>query len=121
MSAGNALTLLGVVVLLSIGQILFKLASRLLPAHLGVDWPTAVSLLTNYYLVMGVALYGVTTLLWVAIIRDVGLSRSYPFMALTMVIVPAASVILFGEQWSTSLVAGGAFIVAGLLIISLGM
>jgi drug/metabolite transporter (DMT)-like permease len=89
------------------GQVLFKIASgqgdmsRVLLSP--VLWGAAV-------------LYGVVTILWVMLLREVDLARAYPLMALTYVLVPAASVLLLGEKVGSSYLVGVALIVAGIIL-----
>jgi drug/metabolite transporter (DMT)-like permease len=104
--------------LMSFGQILFKSAAQSLQAPLGFDLPSIWRILGNPQLLAGIGLYGFTTVLWVLILRGTELSRAYPFVALSMVFVPAAGIILFGERFSMSLLVGGSLILCGLWFIA---
>lgn len=117
MTASRIVPLLCVVVIMAVGQILFKLAAGRL-GNLSLSWDMAARLVFNPYLVVGVMVYGLTTILWVLVLTDTDLSRSYPFVALTMVLVPIAGVFLFNESLSPGLVIGGGLILAGLAVIS---
>lgn len=97
--------------LLSMGQILFKKAaivSNLTPGLAGF---------VNPWLMGAVCLYGLTTILWVWILKTVPLSIAYPFSALGFVLVPLAATYFFGETISIKYIVGGCMIVAGILII----
>ena len=118
MSWTKIASLLLFVLLLSCGQILFKLAAQTLRDPGEFSAASIVRMALNPYLIAGVVLYGLTTLLWVAILTDTGLSRAYPFMALTLVLVPLAGIAIFKEPFSTSLLIGGLLMLAGLLIIA---
>jgi len=118
MTFARVLMLLLVVSLMAAGQILFKLAARDLKGATIADALTQG--MTSVPLVIGVIVYGLTTILWVLVLRDNDLSRAYPFVALTLILVPLAGVIFFGETLSLSLLTGGALIVAGVIIISVG-
>lgn len=113
----QTLKVLLVVLLLSAGQIFFKLAAPQI--RIGSIRDTALSLALNPHLVIGVAIYGLATLLWVVVLRDVPLSRAYPVTALGMLLVPAIGLFLFKEPFSWSLVGGGALMIAGVYIIAL--
>jgi drug/metabolite transporter (DMT)-like permease len=63
------------------------------------------------------ALYGITSIGWVLILRHAELGKIYPVMALAFVFVPAASYFLFGERFSSGYLAGSALIGVGLIII----
>ncbi|MAS05976.1 MAG: transporter [Ahrensia sp.] len=117
MTYGRLGSLIAVVCLLAIGQILFKLAAGRLGAP-SFSWQFAERLLFNPYLIAGIALYGVTTILWVLLLSGGNLSTTYPFVALTMVFVPLAGVLLFREPLSPGLMLGTLCIVLGLGIIS---
>jgi drug/metabolite transporter (DMT)-like permease len=110
--------LLLVVVLMAAGQILIKLAAR---DFEGASLASAITKgVTSVPLVIGILVYGFTAILWVLVLRDNDLSRAYPFLALTLILVPLAGVIFFGETISLSLLTGGALIVAGVIVISVG-
>ena len=89
------------------GQILFKLASGQGDlAHILVSpvfWAAAI-------------LYGAVTILWVMLLREIDLSRAYPFVAITYVLVPAASVVILGEKVGPWYLAGVVLIVAGIIL-----
>lgn len=63
------------------------------------------------------ALYGITSIGWVLILRHAELGKIYPIMALAFVFVPLASHFLFGEKFSGGYFAGSAMIAAGLILI----
>jgi len=117
MTAIQAGKVLAVVTLLAIGQILFKLAAARI--QIGSARETILSLALNPYLIAGLILYGVTTVLWVVVLRDVPISRAYPFTALGMIIVPAIGLRFFGEAFSWNLVVGGFLVIVGIVVISL--
>jgi drug/metabolite transporter (DMT)-like permease len=102
-------TFLAVVVVLGMasGQILFKLAS-------GRGGFTAIFLSPIFW--SAVILYGVITVFWVLLLREVELSRAYPIIAATYVIVPAASVLLLGEKLGSTYVLGVVLIVIGIVL-----
>ena len=93
------------------GQLLFKevgnrLAAGMSPTQLQVAWVASLA----------IAIYGVATLLWIHILRSVPLTKAYPFMALSFVIVPLGSVLFFSEQVRLQYVVGTALIVAGVVV-----
>jgi drug/metabolite transporter (DMT)-like permease len=104
--------------LMSGGQILFKIASSTLSTQ-GSLQDTLFCILTNPFLISGIFLYGLSTILWVFVLQTMPLSRAYPFVALSMIIVPAMGILVFKEAFSPSLLIGGVLIVCGLLIITL--
>lgn len=95
------------------GQLLFKQAATALPPH-----PTAVDWLTNGWLIAALALYGLTTLGWVWILRHAPLHLAYPFMGLAFLIVPTLAWLFLGEPLHWRTLAGGALIMAGVALAS---
>ncbi len=104
---------IGCVVAIAVGQVLFK--------RLGLEIEaTGTWLQPRAILILGVALaiYGGATLLWIHLLRSVELSRAYPFMALSFVLVPIMSWWLFSEQLSASYLVGTLLIVGGIVVIA---
>lgn len=113
----RAVALIAVVTLMAAGQVLFKLAASHV-GSIGLDLGTAKRLLINPYLLSGAAVYGLTTILWVLLLVDGSLSRSYPFVALTMVLVPVAGIVFFGEPFDLKVVVATVLIIAGLAVLA---
>ena len=97
---------------IAIGQILFKLTANAMNAAESV-----FSLKPLLFFSGTVALYGITSIGWVLILRNADLGKIYPFMALAFVLVPLASHFLFGEQFSKGFFLGTALLIAGLIVI----
>jgi drug/metabolite transporter (DMT)-like permease len=102
-----ALTLASVAMICA-GQVLFKLVGLRLTQ--GTVWQAGGLLLT------ALAIYGVATLLWVYVLRTVPLTKAYPFMALSFILVPLAGVYLFSEPVRPQYLVGVALILAGIVI-----
>jgi len=101
------------VICISIGQLLFKQAAAALPAQPQLqDW------LLNGWLLASLALYGLTTLGWVWILRHAPLHLAYPFMGLAFLIVPTLAWVFLGEPLHWRTLAGGALIMAGVALAS---
>ena len=99
------------VVGISIGQILFKRAA--LGIENASNWQHWAF---NGWLITALALYGVTTLVWIWVLRHAPLHLAYPFMGLAFLIVPCLGWLILGEpiRWST--LAGGALILLGITL-----
>ncbi|MDX5298543.1 MAG: EamA family transporter [Gammaproteobacteria bacterium] len=93
---------------IAIGQLLFKQAASALPPQ-----PTWQDWVFNGWLIAALALYGVTTLVWVWILRHAPLHLAYPFMGLAFIIVPVLAYAFLGEPLSIKTLLGGALIIAG--------
>ena len=109
--------ILVVVALLSVGQIFFKIAALQMKA--GSMRDALLGLALNPYMIIALAIYGIATVLWVTVLREVPLSRAYPLTILGMFIVPGIGLLVFKEPITWSLFAGGALMVAGGYIIAL--
>lgn len=111
MSLSLSLFTLLCVVCISIGQLLFKQAASALPPE-----PQVLDWVLNGWLISSLALYGLTTLGWVWILRNVPLHLAYPFMGLAFLIVPTLAWIFLGEPLHWRTLAGGALILAGVAL-----
>jgi multidrug transporter EmrE-like cation transporter len=100
------------------GQLLFKVAA----GQLGPERdPAAVMLrlLTLPSMWGAVALYAVTILAWVWVLRSMPLSVAYSAVALVFVLVPVLAIWLFREPVTPQLLIGAALITAGVLLVQL--
>lgn len=101
------------VVGISVGQLLFKQAAHALPPH-----PQLLDWILNGWLIASLALYGLTTIGWVWILRHAPLHLAYPFMGLAFLIVPILAWFFTGEPLHWRTLAGGALILAGVALSS---
>lgn len=99
---------------LVIGQLLFKRAAT----QWRVEGLSLVTLTTFFTptLIGAVLLYGLTTVLWVFVLKHVPLALALPFNALVFIAAPVAAHYLFGEAISIKTFIGGALIIAGVFI-----
>jgi multidrug transporter EmrE-like cation transporter len=103
-------------VMIAAGQILFKLASGRTGA---ADISGLLGLAANPYLLVALVIYGLGTVVWIYVIKNVPLNYAYPFMALTFCVVPVLAWYFLGEAYSLKACFGTALIMAGLLVIAL--
>ena len=82
--------------------------------------PNPLGIITNWNLLAGLSLYGVSTLLLVLALRDSELSLLWPVIALTYVWVTLLSVIVFHERVVPIKLAGIAIIVTGVAVLGRG-
>jgi drug/metabolite transporter (DMT)-like permease len=116
-TASRIATLLFIAVLLTAGQLLFKMAATRLDPTITAD--TLFRLITDRYLIAGVVAYGLATVVWILVLTDGSLGRSYAFVvATTLLIVPVAGNLIFSEPLSPGMIIGGILIIVGLVIIS---
>ena len=108
---------IGLVILATIvgafGPILLKKASAKRLSNIS-------SLLKNYNLFAGVALYAVGTLLFIPALKGGDLSDLYPFVAVTYIWVSLLSVRFLGEKMNRFKWIGIALIIVGVSFIGLG-
>ena len=100
---------------ISLGQMLFKKAALSIPD--AANWQHWVF---NGWLITALALYGITTLLWIWVLRHAPLHLAYPFMGLAFLVVPVLAWALLGEPLTWQSLAGGALITGGVALASFG-
>jgi len=101
--------------LISAGQVLFKITSR----DVGPFGLSSLKrLIFDPYLMLALAIYGFGTIVWIYVLRHVPLTVAYPFMALTFCAVPLLAWLLLGETLNIRYYLGTIFIVIGLLVIN---
>ncbi len=104
------------VAILSSGQLLFKKAAQssgTISSIADIRW-----LATNQWLWLALILYGIATVLWVAILQRVPLSTAVLFNALCFVLVPLSAALIFGESVGWRHAIGIALIIAGLYVVA---
>lgn len=79
-----------------------------------------MSVITNWGLIGGLSLYGVSTLLLVLALRDGELSLLYPVIALTYVWVTVLSFVIFHDRANPLKLAGITIIVIGVAVMGGG-
>lgn len=103
--------ILAVVATISVGQMLFKHTATMLSTATNGIWPWF-----NPYLFAALAIYGGATLAWIYMLRQVPLNLAYPLFALSFLIVPLLSLIIFREPFTLRMMAGSAAIVFGVYL-----
>ena len=101
----------------AIGQLILKAGMKSLgPLQLSVA--TLVSMATSPLLLVGIAIFGISTLLWLLALMKADLSFAYPFLSLTYIAVLIGGAVLFQENVTLPRMIGFAIIVAGVLIVA---
>ncbi|MNE29332.1 4-amino-4-deoxy-L-arabinose-phosphoundecaprenol flippase subunit ArnF [compost metagenome] len=106
------LLLLGNIVLLVTGQMLFKIG---LDRSGGLNWN---KLIISPFVISGVALYGIATILWFAVLTRLPLSVAYPMQAFAYVLAMVPAYFMFGESITPSKLAGVAVIMFGVYLLA---
>ncbi|MCC7325296.1 MAG: EamA family transporter [Burkholderiales bacterium] len=102
------------VLLIAVGQLLFKAAAAQWKID-GWSWATIAGFLSPVMLV-ALAVYGFATLLWVYVLRTVPLSVAYALFSLAFLIVPLLAYFVLGERIGANTLIGGAIIVVGVVV-----
>lgn len=102
------------VLLIAVGQLLFKSAAERWQVN-GLSWSTAVGFLSPVML-LALFVYGFATLLWVYVLRTVPLAQAYVLFSLAFLIVPLLAHFFLGERLHVNTLIGGAIIVVGVII-----
>jgi uncharacterized membrane protein len=79
-----------------------------------------MGMLTNFHVLLGYCLYGLSTITLVLALRDGELSMLYPIISLTFVWVAILSTFFFNEALSTTTILGIGVIVAGVAVLGRG-
>lgn len=93
----------------AIGQVFLKL---------GANGAVQVSSFINVRLLGGLALYGLSTVLWILALSKWPLTRVYPFTALTFVLVYVASAFVLREPVTMPVIMGAGLVLIGLVVIT---
>jgi drug/metabolite transporter (DMT)-like permease len=113
-SFSSLVALIFCVAALAGGQLLFKLVSVRL-----VSGSDILTLATDWRLITALTVYASATLAWIWVLREVPLSRAYPFAALTYIIVPVGAAFFLNEGVSPIYWGGIALIIAGVVVCGL--
>ena len=109
------------VTLSSLAQITLKhgMSGALVQSALQQAWPTAAfAVMTNLFIIGGLALYALGAMVWLVVLARVDVSMAYPFVALGFLLTMILAIFMLGESVSltriigTVLIAGGALLVA---------
>ncbi len=100
------------VILISIGQILQKLAARRLDTQNGVG-PGVLSLLGNSSFWQAVFAMGLGLIAWLLALSGLDISRAYPILGSSFALTAVLSVVLLGERLNAQRWIGIALITVG--------
>ena len=103
--------IMGAVTFSALGQLFLKAGARHLTGLDRVEFLLAAA--RNVHVLSGLAAWAASTVCWLYVLRVAPLSRAYVLSSLTYVLVPAASLYLFGEQLRLMQVVGMVLILTG--------
>jgi drug/metabolite transporter (DMT)-like permease len=104
--------ILSTVFLLSVGQILFKLAS----ADIILSYPEMLRSFINFKLMFALSIYAIATLLWIVALKELPLRVAYSFVGMTFFIVPILAHFVLGETLSWNTYVGAGIIAVGVIV-----
>lgn len=104
-------------IVVAAGQLLFKRVAMSLGETTG---PIGLlrQVVVDPWFILATMLYIGATLLWIAALRDIPLSRAYPFTALAFALVPVGAVLFFGETLGGRYYLGLFMLLTGIALIS---
>ena len=105
--------ILGTILMLSLGQVLFKSASSQLHLSQPATW-------MSLPLVAALGVYGLATAAWLVVLSRVPLSFAFPFYGLAFLFVPALAALFLREPLRWPVLVGGVVILCGIAITSWG-
>ncbi|MEP7276474.1 MAG: EamA family transporter [Betaproteobacteria bacterium] len=105
---------LACVLLLAVGQLLFRVAAQQWHVE-GWSLATARSFLSPTMLA-ALAIYGAATVLWVLVLRTTPLTLAYSLFALAFVVTPLMAHFVLGEPMGARTLIGAVIIVVGVVI-----
>jgi drug/metabolite transporter (DMT)-like permease len=101
------------------GQVIMKMGMKIYGQVSAASvWGQLVPILKIPQVFLGFVCYGLSAVLWIAVVSNVDLSLAYPMVSLAYVLVFLASWLFLGEQITALRIAGLAIIVVGVLVIS---
>jgi drug/metabolite transporter (DMT)-like permease len=105
----------------AVAQVLFKVgmgtAAMREALTAGAAARVARTVVLSPWIVGGLALYGLGTVLWLAVLSRAELSQAYPFVGLSFVLTAIFGWLLFHDALSPSRIAGIAAIVVGVWLV----
>ncbi len=101
----------------AVGQLILKAGMNSL-GKVQLTGETLLHMATNPLLIVGIAIFLVSTVLWLLALSKADLSFAYPFLSLTYMAVLVGGAVLFHEQVTLTRVVGFAIIVAGVVIVA---
>ena len=111
MQGKTVVLILGAVAFSAMGQLFLKSGAQHLAGLGRLEFLLAVA--RDMHVLSGLAAWAASTLCWLYVLRVAPLSRAYGLSSLTYLLIPLASVYVFGEQVRRLHVVGMVLIVMG--------
>ena len=120
MTIASVALLLFAVVSAATGQVMLKHGMQIASARAADSGGSlALRAATSPWVLLGLVVFGVSAVAWLAALARVPLSVAYPFTALGYIVILTASVVLLHERANVLTWVGSLMVVSGLLIVVL--
>ena len=120
MTAASAALLVFAVSTAATGQLMLKHGMQLASARAARSGGSlAVAAATSPWILLGLAVFGVSAVAWLAALSRVSLSMAYPFNALGYLVILTASILIVHERANVLTWLGSLLVVSGLIIVVL--
>jgi multidrug transporter EmrE-like cation transporter len=120
LTAASAGLLLFAVITAAAGQVMLKHGMQMATARATSSGGSLVlSAVTTFWVPLGLVVFGVSAIAWLAALSKVPLSVAYPFNALGYLVILAASILVLHERASVMTWLGSLLVVSGLVIVVL--
>ena len=120
MTIASVALLLFAVASAATGQVMLKHGMQIASARAADSGGSlALRAATSPWVLLGLVVFGVSAVAWLAALARVPLSVAYPFNALGYIVILTASVVLLHERANVLTWVGSLMVVAGLLIVVL--
>jgi multidrug transporter EmrE-like cation transporter len=112
--------LLFAVISAATGQVLLKHGMQIASARAAHSHGSlAVKAVTSPWVLLGLAVFGISAIAWLAALSRIPLSVAYPFNALGYVVILTASIVVLHERANALTWAGTLLVVSGLITVVL--
>jgi uncharacterized membrane protein len=104
----------------SLCQVFWKIGMNSIGAIDKFSIPGIISMFLNPVVLLGLFMYGLSTVFWLIALSRKDLSFVYPFISLTFIIVLFLSYFILKEQIGTARIIGTIIIIIGLMVVVKG-
>jgi multidrug transporter EmrE-like cation transporter len=121
LTIGNLALVLFAVATAAVGQVMLKHGMQVASSRAAHSRGSlAVAAITSPWVLLGLLVFGVSAVVWLAALSRVPLSVAYPFNALGYLGILTASILVLHERATVLTWAGSVLVVSGLIIVVLG-
>jgi multidrug transporter EmrE-like cation transporter len=113
----NYLLIIISIILSSLGQLAMKNGANQIFISGGAA-RLFIQFVSNISIVVGLLLYGISTIVWIVALSRTQLSIAYPMVSLSYIIVVIASYFIFSEPLNLQKILGLVFIMIGVVFIA---